>query len=360
MKYVFILVAALFAIVNAQQHDTSSSAAAPSITAASGADTASDKGVFGVLKADSAKADNGRGDSARTCKEEKPAMELGGYITLDYDAKADSLESGKMFLRWVQLGANVNISEEVIGSVVILVAKKLDSLTIYQADASYMPAGTPWQFLFGQQIFNHGLLTTRLISDPLIINDAMLIYPGLTAIYSAENFKPSLAFAVLDYQDSSYTASKSNYAAILGLDFSLPSESLIRLSALLSQELSDIDLALTYTMWKLAIDAEIYSQFKGVYDAKMSGYYAGIRYDAADRVHFALRNDGLSSNAFKEMEMRYAGGVVIDIRDGVFLAVELSHVKPYSEPAYQQIQVQIGLQQKLALPGFQRKTLTRE
>jgi hypothetical protein len=346
MRHALMFVAVVFAIVNAQP------AGLPGAAPAAG-DTA---------KAVAAKPDTGKSDSARAgaCKEERPAMELGGYVTLDYEAMADSLSNGKAFLRWVQLGANVNISEEVVASIVILVARKLDSLTIYQADASYSPAGTPWQILFGQQIFNHGLLSTRLISDPLIIDDAMLIYPGLSAIYTAGNFKPSLAFAVLDYQDTAYAAGTSNYAAVLGLDYALPSESLVRLSALLSQELSDIDLALTYNVWKLAIDAEVYTQFKGVYGSRMSGYFAGVQYNAGDNVHLAVRNDGLSSNAFREMEMRYAGGVVLDIKDGIFLALELSHVKPYGETAYQKVQVQIGLQQKLALQGFQRKTLTRE
>ncbi len=67
----------------------------------------------------------------RLVKEEKPAMEIGGYVTVDYYSLTDSLKKATLSLGRVELGANVNISEQVLASVVILAQNKLDSLSLY-------------------------------------------------------------------------------------------------------------------------------------------------------------------------------------------------------------------------------------
>jgi hypothetical protein len=60
------------------------------------------------------------------------------------------------------------------------------------------------------------------------------------------------------------------------------------------------------------------------------------------------------------MDMRMGGGVNIMIKDGIFCALEFAQRRPFEGDAVNEIAFEVGLEQTIQLPGFQRKTLTRE
>ena len=97
----------------------------------------------------------------------------------------------------MDLGAKVNISDEVVASVVIKTWGKLDSLWVDQALASFRPAYTPVEFLFGQQTLNYGLLTTRTITFQLIYDNVDIRKPALAVNGTRGIFTGGAGFTVL-------------------------------------------------------------------------------------------------------------------------------------------------------------------
>jgi hypothetical protein len=260
----------------------------------------------------------------------------------------------------------VNISEEVVASILVMAEERLDSLWIDQAMVSYKPRAAPLELLFGQQTMSHGLLTTRMISDPLIlenIENMELIRPSIVVSGAMDRFTGGLGFTLLSRTPGLGLDPEGLYSAVVNVDAALPSESMLRLSSLANEEYMDVDLAGTVNYWKLAFDFEGVLNVMSPEDSvKPSGFYAGVLYDMLDRLSVALRVDGqgASDAVFKDMDMRYAGGLTVKIKDGIFCALELSHLVPVEGDAYDEVAFEIGLEQTIQLPGFQRKTLTRE
>ncbi len=203
-----------------------------------------------------------------------------------------------------------------------------------------------------------------MISDPLILNDVEIIKPGIAFVYKLGAFIPSASFIVRQHTKirDSVSETSAEYAGIVSCDYALSDESLIRVSSLVSDEIADLDAAFAVRAGKLTFDAELYGQLSNTDTTKTTGYYAGILFKPFERIGIALRYDGRSTDGFNEPKQRFAGGLVFDIKDGIFCAAEIAHVKPQGNgiKPYQEIQLQVGLQQKLELPGFQRKTLTKE
>ena len=294
-------------------------------------------------------------------------MELGGYVTVIYGSPLDSAKPW-LQIGEVDLGANVNISEEVVASVVLKTWSRLDSIWIDQALVSYKPGGVPVELLFGQQTFDHGLLTTRLITNPLILDSlrAELKMPGAIVNGTWGICSGGLGLAVLAGNPTAPAGLQNVYSSVVNLDIALPNESTARLSSFINKNDIDLDLATNFNFWKLVFDlegimsAKSTSEQVGVTPAKPSGFYAGALLNVTNRLGLALRADGISWDNFKEMELRYAGGVVVGIKDGIFCAVELAHMAPQVGAGSNEIQVELGLERKIQLPGFQRKTLTQE
>jgi hypothetical protein len=299
-------------------------------------------------------------------EEEKPAIELGGYVTVDYGSDMSDFKNPSFGIGEVDLGANVNISDEVIASILVMAEERLDSLWIDQAMVSYKPKSAPLELLFGQQTMSHGLLTTRMISDPLILENIEtmeLIKPSIVISGTMNRFTGGLGLTLFSRDNGPDLDPDGLYSAVVNLDAALPNESLLRLSSLANEEYVDVDLAGTINYWKLAFDFESIVNVKSSDDsARPSGFYASMLYDVVDPVSVALRVDGQAASdaVFKDMEMRYAGGVTVKIKDGIFCALELSRLVNVEGDAYDEIAFEIGLEQTIQLPGFQRKTLTRE
>jgi hypothetical protein len=302
-----------------------------------------------------------------TAKEEKPAMELGGLVTIDYGTTIEKDAQPSLSLGIVDLGAKVNLRDNVVASILIRAMEKLDSLWIDQAFVSYKPGDGDLEILFGQHTLQHGILTSRMISWPMIVNDSLEHYdavnvktPALTLNYALGKFVPGLAFTVLQGKPAADSSDRWLYSGAANVDFLPNDESLVRLSTLFNQDFIDIDLGVSLAFGNLMIDAEGYGRFDDYSTGAGSGYYAGIAYTLADRYTLALRHDADSPELFTSMSMRFAGAVVVDITDGIYAAAEFGHVMPSVGKAYQEVMVEIGLEQTIKLPGFQRKMLSTE
>jgi hypothetical protein len=295
-------------------------------------------------------------DSIGKSPDEKPAIELGGIVTLDYWADAAELNKPELTLGLVELGANVFVSDEVTATVVISAWNKLDSIWIDQAMASWKPAGRPFEFFAGQHTLYHGLGTTRLINFPDIYYSAILKKPAVTALYKAKSLSFGLSPTVLDFNFDSIRTTA--YACVVHGEVALPNESVIRLASLVSEELIDVDLASGVTVGPLSFDVEALAHW-GLSDnvSDESGYYAGIAWTPFDRLTLAVRNDGFSEGIFTDMTQRFTGGLTLTIKDDIFCAFEYSYVKPKDADPGQQIALEVGLASSLKLPGFRPKSL---
>ncbi len=98
-------------------------------------------------------------------------MELGGVFTLDFNRHVSELDNPYLQMGKAELGANLGLSKELKATVLLHTEGDLKVLSITQAAATLNPEGAPWEMVFGQHTFNYSLLTTRLISDPNIVNE---------------------------------------------------------------------------------------------------------------------------------------------------------------------------------------------
>jgi hypothetical protein len=286
---------------------------------------------------------------------EKPAMELGGFLTADFRSALDDFANSTFTVGEVDLGAKVNISEEVVASVVVKSWNKLDSLWIDQALASFKPAGTPLEILFGQQTLSYGLLTTRLISFPLIYDEVDLRRPALTLLASKGAVTAGVGLTLLERRD------KQLYSTVVTFDAQLPNESVARLSSCINKEGAGIELAGTMNTGPITLDAECLATLtRGSGSSRPSGFYAGALWNMTGKTGLAVRGDGRSPDNFKDMKNRIAAGLSYKIKDGIYGAFELARTFPHEGAPSNEIAFELGLQQKIELPGFQRKTLGRE
>jgi len=308
--------------------------------------------------------------AAQESTAEKPAMELGGLVTVDYYSSSHDMEHPSLTIGEVDLGANVNISDEIIATILIKAEEDLAALWIDQAFVSFKPM-PELELLFGQHIFKHGLLGTQMISYPLYLSDddevfytIQMIRPGLTGSYTLGAFTPSLCFTALPTDVDTSVAIKEVWdpAAVLSLDFAPNEESVVRLASLMYARALDVDLAAALVFGSFSIDAEGFARFTAdTLAADQSGVSAGLAWSFLDRYSAAARYDGLSnSGMFKDLGMRVGLGLSVDIKDGIYAAAEFGHVMPSVGKAYQEVMLEIGLEQTIKLPGFQRKTLSTD
>lgn len=215
-----------------------------------------------------------------------------------------------MSLGLSEVDATVCVGGNGAASVAVKIHPNLDSFSLYQATVQCKSAGLPLLFLFGQQTFNHGLATTRLISDPLIVSDVELVAPGVSLLYPAGIFLPCASFVVGQHPAAADSARKiPDYRCVVGLDMSLPHKSILRVSSLVSQYQCDVDGAFSLNFWNLGIDGELYSQLFGSDSTKNpAGYYLGVQLGGLKCVGIAARYDGRSPDRFVHLDQRIAEG----------------------------------------------------
>lgn len=287
------------------------------------------------------------------------SLQLGGLVSLDHTSGLDATDNPDLQLSQVALGANVTLTKEVLASVLLKAEGDLGAIFFDQAMASLQPEGTGWALLFGQQTFNHGLLSTRLISDPEILPFVEINRPGISATYVLGAFTLGSGMAVLE-TDLDGTASK-DYALLPSLDWR-NGPLLLRASGAVSRFSNDADAALSLEAGRMQLDAEAFEKLP-VWDTRerLSGYYLGAEFHATPSLSFALRHDGLMSGAFSGLDaVRFAGGAAFVLKHDLFAACEYSQRDERKSGIDRRIALQVGLKSTLELPGFQRKTLTQD
>lgn len=320
-------------------------------------------------------------------EEEREAMELGGIVTLDYTAPVQKIKQQNLEVGTVELSARVNISQRLVGFITLLAEGNLSEISIDQAAASFTFDNNPVSVLFGQHLFNHGLLSTHLISDPMGIDLIEMKRPGITANFGWDKISTGCGITVIERETdppepvvqqfvgintgdtitvimNDNTGEESPHreiGGVLNFDYSFLDESLMRVSTFIYQRYVDADFALGLCVGGFSIDGEVFAQVLGPEDGdKPASYLAGVAWAINDRFELAFRNDGLSPDLFSDMDLRFGAGFTFSFLGDAFLALEYSYLKPYEGTGDHGIALQIGLESKLKLPGFQRKTLTRE
>ncbi len=290
-------------------------------------------------------------------QEAPEAMEIGGVVTVDYGGDPQALDEATLEMGTVELGANVNVSDRITASLTLLAEGDMAAIAIDQAMASYESDDIPYSIYFGLHAFNHGLMNTHLISDPLLLDAVEMVHPGLTAVYTkgASSFGAAFTIIAKDYGDST-----AAHIGILNYDHNFGEESMARLSLNVSEEMAGAGAAAALALSALSIDAEAYTQIM-VPDThtKASGYLLGIAYGLKDNVEIALRHDGFSEDSFKDMTLRFGAGLTYNITEEIFAAVEYGFLGPSQGKGTHEVALQVGIESNIKLPGFQRKTLTR-
>lgn len=289
-------------------------------------------------------------------EQERPAFEAGGYATLDYNNSDETLDVGE-----AGICAKINSGDEVTALVEVKGRHRLDSLWIDQALVSYRPRTFPLEVIFGQQTFSYGLLTRRLISYPYLYEMVDLRKPGLVVNGSMDGLGGGLGFTILSYDPGMGLPRVNLYTALANLDVQLPAKSLARLSTKINTDTIGLDVAGYQNFWNLVLDYEAFSTLKTPDDTlKFSGFCAGLFWHVTDNFGLGLRGDGAYHDNFKTLDLsRISGGIVLDIKDGFYCAFEFGHVMPREGEASDEIAVELGLVRKMALPGFQRRSLVQ-
>jgi hypothetical protein len=298
--------------------------------------------------------------------EEREAMEVGGVVTVDLYGPADDLKNSTLEIGTVELGANVNLSKNFTASVVVKAEGNLHDLYIDKAVGQYHLKDGPFTWLFGLYTQNHGLLSTHLISDPSLVAEeefegvVELNNPALSLNIDFDKFSLGAAFTVLNFEVDSLTKT-NDYSGLLNVDIPFMNESLLRLSSLLSQDFIDIDLAAGIIFSGISADIELFCRFP--YDSEeksLSGYLAGLAYSfPGDHLELAIRYDGSSTDFFNDLTHRIGAGFTVNIIDGIFIAAEYGYLQPSEGDGFHELGVEVGFENTLKLPGFQRKTLTQ-
>ena len=296
-------------------------------------------------------ADTAGGEAGRN-------LEIGGLVTLDHQSRVASDANPALALGEVALGANVTLTEDILASVVLMAEEDLEKIFFDQAMAQVTPAGGPWTLLFGQQTVGHGLLSTRLISDPEILPYLEINRPALWANYARGEFLAGGGLVL--WETGEGDSASRDYAWLPALDWHHgPVQA--RLSGMFSRYLSDADAAVTVAWGRLTFDAEGFARLPA-WDGREStaGYLLGVECSLGKRVSVAFRHDGVGDADTRRLDILRNGlGFTFTLKQDLFAAAEFSDGRGGDNPG-RRLALQLGLKSSLNLPGFQRATLTQD
>lgn len=282
--------------------------------------------------------------------EQSEAMEIGGAFTLDLASNIDNIDEASFNMGTVELSANVNVAKDIIGSITLLAEENMELICIDGAFASYSSSNNAFSAFGGLHLFNYGLLETHLISDPTMLDFVETVGPGISVIYSSNNFSYGLGLVIFSSDDT--LSPMAIHTGILNLDYSFSEEELFRLSTKLSKNSIDIDLGISKHVFGACFDIEAFSINKKN-NNKTSGLSFGTSYPLKDNLELAFRVDGISSGLFNNLDTYLGLGFTFNITDEIFTAFEFGNSSEGNS-----IAIQFGLESSLKLPGFRRKTLT--
>jgi hypothetical protein len=309
----------------------------------------------------------------------KEAMEIGGLVTVDASFDPKVAGSGRGEIGEVDLSANVNVAEGVTASITVAAEGNMSALSIDQALVQAEATSAPFTFLFGQQTFNFGLLSTRLISDPSILDDVETKGPGVVVAYRNGAFSPGIAATFvhndavalpvyrLDLADTSVTVEdsvvsgeKNLFEGIANLDIAVTESWTGRIAVRFLDDIIDVTVGAGIVCGPVLVDVEAYGEVNGDAGPKKGGYYTGLAYGLTERLKLAARYDGVSANSFRDISHRIGMGANVGFNHGLFCAIEYSIDGVGRENPRGEIAFQAGLESTIKLPGFQRKTLTKK
>lgn len=222
-------------------------------------------------------------------------LQIGGSVALDQNSRLDAQEDPRMQLHEVALGANVALEGGIEAAVVLKAEDDLAAIFFDQATATLTPPGARWSLIVGQQAYNHGLLTTRLISDPEILPYLEVKQPGLSATWAPGELSLGMGLVLLETGDES--APSRDFTALPNVDWNHgPWQA--RLSGMASRFRSDLDLATSLTAGPLVFDIEGFSRLR-VWDStdKTAGYSLGAECSLPHGLSAAVRHDGIAPHA---------------------------------------------------------------
>lgn len=284
-------------------------------------------------------------------------LQIGGSVALDQTSRLDAQEDPRMQLHEVALGANVALEGGIEAAVVLKAEDDLAAIFFDQATATLTPPGWRASLIVGQQAYNHGLLTTRLISDPEILPYLELKQPGITGAWTPGSLTFGTGLILLETGEGPETS--RDFAVLPNVDWNQgPWQA--RLSGMASRYRSDLDLAGTLTAGPLVVDAEGFSRFR-VWDGpdKIAGYSLGAQYSLPHGFAGAVRHDGIAPHAGASLSAwRLGAGLSLTFRRDLFVATEYSYGHGTEETGHR-LALRAGLKSTLHLPGFQRETLTQ-
>lgn len=289
-------------------------------------------------------------------------MKLGGIFTLDNSNSFSDLDKPNLTIGKAELGANLGLSPKLEAVVLLAGEDDLTKLTIDQAAATLKPGGAAPDLVFGRHTFNHGFMTTRLISDPLLLDRIEIKRPGVSAYETLHAVGLGGGLTVRESPSlPGDSAHRAEYTGVANFDLIGGDAPYARLSTSFSKTAFDVDLALTRSLGPVDLDAEAYQDIIAPHPSvSVTGYSAGAAYNFMKTAYLAVRADGMGDRQWKRVDNRIGAGLVHHRQDGIFAAVELSHDWLSAGGDDSRIAFQIGLESNLELPGFERKTLTQD
>ncbi len=183
--------------------------------------------------------------------EEKETMEIGGLMTLDGANQFGKSENTQADLSRVELSSIVHVAPNMEGAVTLMSADKPDSLVVYQAVGQWtLPRG---KIIFGRQAFNAGLLTTRIVSLPLMFAMGEYRDAGVTLATTRETL--NFGFGLSSLATGPDANRSYDPIVILNADFTTQGQ-LARLAIQASRLRRVVDGAANLSFWRILLDME--------------------------------------------------------------------------------------------------------
>jgi len=284
-------------------------------------------------------------------EEEKEAMEIGGLLTVDGANRFSKWENTEAQLGLVELSAKVHVEKNMEGAITLVSEGDPTEIGIDQAVGQWTLGAS--QIVFGQQYFSFGLLTTRLISDPAVLDRVEFSQAGVTGLRNLGPWTFGLGLTSLATGDE--LDPEHNPCLIGHVDFA-PGENLLRLSSLASKERVGVDAAANLAWKGFYFDLEGAWRFRDDDGLAKGGGLAGLAYGFNRYLDMGFRWDFLSDADHPLQYQKIAGGLTVNLEEHVFGAGEIA----WDEDGVWTFALQMGLRSELKLPGFQRKTLVKE
>ena len=286
-------------------------------------------------------------DSVTTMASRPLPMELGGFFTYDLAAPATRWENGDvpLALSWMELSARVPVADHLVGAITLLSKDGPRDIRIWQCVAAWEDSGTT--IVAGQQNFHHGLLTTRLVSNPLHWDSAWRNAPGLEVSRTGGSWTVGIGVAspLRSDPDSSGPA-KSDPSGSGYVDW-IPAEgSVVRLSGAAARQWRDFDAAANLAMGPLLLDGEWFGRFRDAGTDLYAGS-GGIAFQTGPWT-VGTRYDRLTIDGGETWQGRTSAGGVLQFWQAMFAGAELSR----TDRGAWGLDFQVGLTSHMKVPGF--------